>query len=478
MLDLLEMKLRFVIKIACSIAANFFVLSALLAQNAPIDVMPSDTVPPEPICSSSQPLPVIIEAKDIEASEALVCASGGVLFLRGTKKLTAREAWYDLTTGKGILKEATFTTCNHSRPDYLIKADEVTLLPNSKIHLRGVSLYIGRVRVLMLPSLKLRIGSNNSTTAVFPRPGFDQFDGFTLSQTLRLADTNKARTIADLTLTSNHGLNGEVVSQYGFFGNIVDFPGRYMSYDSLRTSAFSLPQQPAQECNPQALRPIGPSRLRAFGIVSLRQRTLDINNNNLVVYRQPDLGLRYIGKQVNPYNTPLDPRLEIYPEIQTSWGQFKEVPGMESYTIRRGIEATVPINLLPLGSSTSVQPMFHYSQSTYSTGDIYQTSAYAIDIAHLYPNGSFISGRYIKRSASGTTPFQFDNVDIFHEWQGAVQIRSKPHIFGIVASYNSDVGTIYDWEVLYGYQTDCLTAWLRWHQRVQRLVFDIRLINM
>ena len=472
------MKLRTTIKIACYIATCFFAISPLSAQDTNFNTIPPDTVPPEPICASTQPIPVIIEAESIQASEALVRASGGVLFLRGTKKLTAREAWYNLMTLKGSLKDATFTTCNHRHPDYLIKADEVTLLPNSKIHLRGVSLYLGRIKVLALPTLKLRIGSNNSTTSIFPRPGFDKFDGFTLSQTLRLVDTNRARTVVDLSLTSNHGIQGEANSQYGFFGNIVDFPGRYMSYDSLRTSAFSLPQQPAQLCSPQDLRPIDGSRLRAFGVVSLRQRMVDIKNPGLAVYRQPELGLRYIGKQINPYSTKLDPRLEIYPEVQTSWGMFKEVPGFDSYTSRSNIEATLPINLFPLGSSTSLQPMVHYSQSIYGMGDNFQTSAYAFDLAHLYKNGSFISGRYIKRNQFGTTPFQFDNVDIFQELEGAIQVRAKPHIIGLVASYNLDVGNVYDWEFLYGYQTDCLTMWVRWHQRAQRLVFDIKLINM
>ena len=471
------MKLRTTLSIVYCVALLLLAMP-VASQDIPLGKLPPDTVPPEPICVSLQPVPVIIEAENIQESEGLIRASGGVLFLKGTNKLTAREAWYSLTTSKGSLKDATFTTCNRRRPDYLIKADEVTLLPNNKIHLRGVSLYLGRIRVLVVPSLKLRIGSSDSTTSVFPRPGFDKYDGVTISQRLRLVDTDNARTVADLTLTSNHGLQGEFSSQYGFFGDLVDFPGRYFSYESLRTSAFSLPQQPAQHCNPQNLRPVDPSRLRAYGVFSLSQRTFDLNNEGLVVYRQPEIGLSYFGKQLNPYSTPLDPRLEMYPGLDLSWGRFKEVPGLDSYSTRRRAGITVPFNLIPLGASTSIQPILHYDNARYGTGDTYQTTAYAFDISHLYKNGSFISGRYIKRNEFGTTPFQFDNVDIIHEWQGALQIRKLPHILGVVTSYNADTGSLYDWEFLYGYQTDCITSWIKWHQRAQRLVFDVKLINM
>ena len=311
------------------------------------------------------------------------------------------------------MKNVSFTTCPRLRPDYHLTASEVTLLPNNRLRARGASLFLGSFRVLALPMIKMRVGGRNASAAVFPRPGFDKRDCVTLSQNFRLIDEDNLRTNADLRLTSLHGIQGQVETYYALNGNLDELPGRYLSYNSLRSRATSLPRELAEGCTPQNLRYNGAATLRGFGRVTLRQRTYDIRNEGLVVYRQPEMGLTYLARQISLTHTQLDPRLEIYPEITASWGRFKETPGLGEFTDRRSVNMSAAVNLLPLGPSTTVQPIISHVFSAYGTGDTYHATAYAIDASHIWPNGGYMSMRYIKRNQFGVTPFIFDSVDIF-----------------------------------------------------------------
>ncbi|MCE5323721.1 hypothetical protein LLG46_10465 [bacterium] len=438
-----------------------------------------DVVRPQPVCVSDQPEKISVEGRQWGLLGPKIWADGDVLFQRGSTRIWASSAEYDYNARTGTMRDVMFTTCCAKRPDYHIRASEVTLLPNQKIRARNASLYLGKLKVLTLPSIKLRTGGASASTNVFPTPGFNKNDGFTLSQILRIIDNDQFHTTADICLTTNNGVQGQLTGQYGINGNLDRFPGRFLTYDSLRSDVLDLPKQPVGEpCPPEMLEPPGIARLRGFGTFTIKQRTYDIENDNLVVYRQPEFGLDYIGRQINFTKTKLDPRLDIYPEVIATWGHYKETPGPAGFIDRNQLVATAGLNIIPLGPSTTLQPVISHTWSNYSNNDHYQQSAFAIDASHLFPNSSFASIRYIARSESGTTPFQFDDVDIFHEYQGAFQVNFSKHTIGLVLSYDIDEDDFYNWEALYGWRSDCLASWLRWNNRMERLSFHVTLYNL
>lgn len=437
-----------------------------------------NVVRPQTPCPTNENVPVSIQAPKIESIGSTVRASGGVLFRRGKRRLTASEVEYDVNAFTGRMRDATYTTCFGLHPDYRLTAREVTLLPHNRLRARNASLYIGNLKVLTLPKILLRTGGRSASSAIFPRPGFDKRDGFTLSQDLRVVDEESWRANADLRLTTLHGIQGEVNTFYGFNGDLGELPGRYLSYDSLRNRATTLPREMVEGCTVEDLRNTTAAKLRAFGRVSLRQRTYDIRNEGLVVYRQPEVGLTYLGSQINLTRTRLDPRLEIYPEVTTTWGRYKETPGLGQFTGRGSVNVSAAVNLLPLGPSTTVQPLFSHTYSSYGAGDHYQATAWGLDASHIWPNGGFASARYIQRNQFGVSPFIFDTVDIFREFQIAGQAPiTKKYIAGLVMNYSFDTGSLYEWEAIAGWHSDCLATWVRWNQRFQRLSFDVTLIN-
>jgi len=425
---------------------------------------------------------VTISAPVIEQLDSIIRATGGVLFRQSTIRMTASEASYDAANRTGKLKNIMFTTCESTHPDYRFEASELTLLGKDRVRMRGASLYLGQFRVLALPTLVFRVGGRGVGRKLFPIPSYDKDDGFGLSQEFRLADTDRFRALADIAFKTKRGLEGQIEYEYGLDGKLAPIPGRFLPYEAQQSSVPVMPMVPITEplgrTYPERRDNETKARIRQFGRFSLKQRTYDIRNTGLLVFRQPELGLIYIAPHVDLARAGLDPRLQLYPQIAATWGRYKETPGQEVFTSRSGVNLAMTANLFPLGRSAAIQPMVMYGISNYGNGSSYRTWGYGVDASRLFHSGAIVTARYIKRNDSGKSPFLFDTVDVFREFQGAFQVPIGKHILGFVAGLNVDTGKVYDWEALYGYRTDCLAAWITWHSRLQRLSFDVAIINL
>jgi hypothetical protein len=471
------MKLGWII--AASLLVVVSTLLPLWAQDNPVaPVTDTDVVKPEVECTVVTPTPVSVSAPFYELLGPKIYAQGGLHIVKGKQRFFASEAEYNVNTEMGIARNVSFTTCDSVRPDYHITASSVTVFPDHRLNAKNVALYLGRTRVLVLPSMKFRIGGRSSTSAIFPRLGYDSRDGVTLAQSLRLTDTTHSRTTMSLRFTTKHSIEGELNSLYGAGGRLTSFPGRYLTYGSMRSRALDVPQAQTIACDPQLLRPTNAARLQPFGTFTLRQRTYDANNLGLVVFRQPEVGASYLGSQLSLTKRRLDPRIELYPQVVASWGRYKEIPGEPSYLSRSQIAMQASVNTVWLGPRTTIQPLGIATSATYSDGQFFRTWGFGLDVAHLASNGAYYSARYISRTSSGSTPFQFDNIDINQEVDLAVQTYIGKQVIGVAMNYNATSGSLFDWEVMYGRRSDCLGTYIRWDNRFQRFSFDVALINL
>ncbi|MGB9620636.1 MAG: hypothetical protein ACPL7K_09510, partial [Armatimonadota bacterium] len=359
--------------------------------------------------------------------------------VRGRYRLQASEVLIETGPGTGRMKDVTFTTCEKLSPDYRLQARELSLLPGNRIHARGASVYLGRFKVFTLPSVKLAIGRKGFSADTFPRPAFDKDEGFGIAQKLALIDTDRLQVNADLRVTVRRGLEGELESVWGVDGDLTGLPGRYLTYESLRSSVLTMPRTFSREFYQYGPASTGHiARLRQFGRFSLRQRTYDVRNTGLLLYRQPEIGLAYTAPALNLTRTCLDPRLEIYPTVNVSWGRFRETPGPPAFMSRTLAGVVVGANIVPLGPRTAIQPLIACTAAAYEGSKHYGTTAYAIDVSHILSNGSVASLRYIKRRESGASPFLFDTINIIRELQTAFQIRVGSEVVGFVAGCDAD----------------------------------------
>jgi hypothetical protein len=464
---------------ACAVLLAYFGTTALYAYDNPVaPVQDSNVVKPQPSCATSTPITWSVSAPFYKMDGGTIRAGGGVGFAMGNERFRASEIEYHTDTGIGFAKNVFLTTCADARPDWHLTASRVILLPNHKLQARNVALYVGGMRLLLLPSMKFNTGGRSPTSAVFPRPGYDRRDGVTLAQTLRVTDTTHSNTTLDLKFTTLHSIEGMLTSTYGVGGRLTEFPGRYLTYGSMRSRALDAPQPPIGNCDPQLLRPTRAAHLQPFGTITLRQRTYDAKNLGLVVFKQPELGVAYIGEQLSTAKGRLDPRLELYPQITTSWGRFKEIPGQSDYETRAQVAIQGSFNAFWMGPNTTIQPVGLATYAAYGDGEAFRTVGLGIDAAHLGRDGSYYSARYISRTSSGSTPFLFDNIDIAKEADMAAQRYFGKGVFGIALCYDANSHSLFDWEVMLGRRSDCLGTYFHWDNRFQRFGFDVALINL
>lgn len=472
-------RLRFVFCLAGVLFVIIGATSALFAQDNPIaPTREQDVIKPQAECNAGGPVPVSISASAFELTDSKVFGRGKLSIIKGNQRLYASEAEYDLETEIGTARDVYFTTCTCQKPDYHITADSVKILPNNKLVARDVSVYLGRTRLLKMPKMLFRMGGRSSLANIFPRIGNNTQDGLTLRQSFRLIDTDHSRTTLNLKLTEKNSFQAGLDTKYGIAGKLIDMPGRYLTYGSMRSRTLEAPQPIAENCDPQLLRPKNAARLLPYGKFTIRQRTYDANDPGLVVYRQPEIGVSYVGTQLSLTKEKLDPRLELYPQITANWGIYKESPGQESSLARGQIVMQGGLNAVWLGPKTTIQPVGIISYADYAGGDTFRTYGFGIDAAHLSDNGAFYSARYISRTSSGETPFQFDDIDIRQELDVGIRTYLKKHVFGFALNYDMSGGYLFDWQVLYGQRTDCLEMYVRWDNRFKHLSFDIGLINL
>lgn len=437
-----------------------------------------EVLKPQPVCGEPGPERITILTPGYEMIGPVVRSRGSLQFLKGIERISASQGEYNTATDTGVLRDVYFTTCTSLKPDYHITAQEATLLPNNRLNARRVAFYLGNTRVLYLPRIKMRVGGRNATSAVFPRIGYDRRDGVTLSQNFRLTDTTHSITHADLKFTTLHAIEGTLDSRYGVGGRLVHLPGRYLTYGSMRYRALEVPQPPAANCDPQLMRPSNFARLQPYGIFTLRQRTYTATNLGLVVYRQPEVGVTYIGPQLSVTRKKLDPRIELYPQVTASWGSYKEVPGLGRFTPRSQIAAQASLNAVWLGPNTSIQPIGTATYANYTNDRTFQTWGAGIDITHIGRDGAFYAARYLSRTSKGSTPFQFDAIDIAKEIDLASMSYRGKLAFGFAITYDAGRGELFDWAVQIGRRSDCLGTYLSWDQRFRRLSVDATLINL
>jgi hypothetical protein len=419
--------------------------------------------------------PVKFEANVIEQKGSSLTAQGNVLMLSCDRRLTASEVHYDWSTGRAELKNATLTTCANPRPDYHIEAESLVLMAPNRIKARKAAFFLGRTRIIMLPSLRMRIGGRRQATDLFPRPSYDKDAGLGVSQRLLLMDSDRAFATAVLRFSAKNGFEGDFESAFGFDGYLTPTPLQPLTFPAYRADGLAIPV-PISRISCYEERPSEATRLRGFARVSSHFRTYNAHDPNLLIYRQPELGLSYSAPAITMGKYTLDSRLPVEPVAELSWGRYTEVLGAGPLN-RRDFGFSIPVNLATVGPRTVIQPIVQFSQSNYETGQSYTWGAASVGLNHLRPDGTFHGIRYIKRGQRGSTPFQFDQLYVLDEVQAAVQFHKNGNTLGLVAGYDIGNKALYDWSALLAHSTDCVGVSLSWSNLERKIVFGVQLLS-
>jgi hypothetical protein len=435
---------------------------------------------------SQEPITVNIEAQAVELTPASksqpitrIHAAKNVLFQLEQKRLSADEVFYshNQETGEstGLLTSAAFTMCDCEHPHYRLTTQQITLTPDNHLILKRVRVYLGKYRLISLPCLKLDVGPSSSSQSFLPRPGFSSFDGLFLSTNRFLISQPSSQLGLRLRLTTRNGITGGLTSAYAISGDLLSGPFYTPDYDSeLRKQAMLKPIANGESCAfpaPQSLKPVA----SVFGAALSRERAYDIKEPDLLVSRLPEVGIRYVKPEVciDDYDTL---GLGARYELRTSWGRYKELPG-DGY-ISRFDARGVATKTIAVRKSTELRATGLARVSTYSSNDDYIVLGAALEASRIYSKGSFASLRLIMQGTFGTTPFEFDNIDIPHELQFAGRLVRGRSVYGLLLDYDIDRLSLRDWSFSYGRRLHCLQPTITWRNRFSQISFNVKVLGL
>ena len=418
--------------------------------------------------------PVVMEAHSFDYFKDYIIAKDKVKFNMGNKKLTSDLVQYDIKTGAGNMKNVDITTCTLTRPHYHIHAQSVRLYPNGRMRARKISLYVGENKIITIPVAATNINSNTNNKIILPRPGYDKIEGYSLSQAVPLADSDRLLLLADVRLTSKKGINWDFEGDYGLDGTLDVYKTRRLDYESMRDTALNVHEYTGDT---EYQRNPGASALRLFVKSTSKERAITVNDTGFTINRRPEVGITYTADPINLTNKQQSSHLAISPTITASWGKFDEASNKKILANRKNLEAACAINVFNISNSASLQPFVLQRWSEYDTGQSFKDFSYGIDYTRIIKKNGLISLRYIRRNPDGETPFEFDDVDVTKELQSAFQFKFNQHIFGFVNSYDLDKGESREWEILYGYSTDCLFNGVVWNGPLKRLSYNFSLLG-
>src|SRR5579871_1954352 len=401
--------------------------------------------------------------------------------LSGEKIQANKDGTFTVTRGH-------FTTCNKHKPDYEVAAAHLTVYPNHYVSARNITLYLGGVKLLPVPSYRRNLQSSSQVAGLI-KPGYNSKDGLTL----QTADTpiQQTHTTFDYAASLNfrrwptgfllyqHDLSptpSDALPPRGVLPTLGDplrgiletiAPPTYRDYAEVRT-----------------LEPY-PRRFTVYSILSNEQFIFNRRRNDLSLSRFPEFGFRYANvfghlppASVSPIpvETSLLERVPNAPfllDIYGSAGVLREQPT----NITAGRFAS-RINLAsqpaPIGRRLSFRAGISDWFNVYTQGSLYNIVSPEAEVDYIPTSTSVFNIAYRYLDDNGTTPFVSDMRDIRHELRLQYQVGG-PITFGVVGKYDIERSRPYDAEIAVVRNLDCMQFGVAYRFRSSQfnLIFNL-----
>ncbi len=423
---------------------------------------------------------ITLEAPSIVGTESFYNAEGPVVMHSGNKRISASALTFDAITGKAIIRNAVITSCTHSPAHFSIEARRLSLSKSGWAEADKLSIRLGRTKIFYLPWIKLHFSAQGGSRAMFPLVWYDNTDGVSLSKSFVLFENQRIESAINAKFATKSGIQGLASVVYGIDGNLTSFPGRDLG-DTYWAPGAILGFRDVIDANPvgyPANLGENSSRLRMYAEYAIKQRIDDIGDTKITVFKRPEVGLRYIGQPLDRFLQTHDPRLTLLPTVDLSWSKMREDPSVLGSIERVKLNVSAAFNLFDLGKSTAIQPTVNQVWYKYRNIRDYQILTYGLDAGHIYNDGSHANLRYLNRTSRGNAVFESDDIDVQQEIQAVATIIRNNRKLSLMSAYDFHKSNLYDWEIGYGYSTDCLEVGAFYNRRLERIGANLALKNL
>lgn len=406
-----------------------------------------------------------------------VQAAGHVTFQNGTRTLNGENFTYNYKTNKGVaanasavvdniyfrgeelrsqpnryvIKGSRFTTCSDENPHFYMSARETEIIPGKKLTARGVSIHLFGAKLISIPKYSVNL-SKGEKTSQFKMPQL--------------------------------GVSGPYGAFAGYDFDLSSGPDTIARFDA-RTSTKQI-FQGGLEFDRIAGQPV-------FLRTTYRQPYYAGGKPYTLLTRMPEVGIRFGTQNSNQaYSTsgePLDlARGFVHPQqgspgktgvniiAEIGDGKFTELPSRVS-SDRLDSRLVAWMDPISIGSQTVFSPGISGRFSHYGTGDDYSSIGFRLAVSHRFGGETYGSLTYITHSIHGSTPFDFDQVEIPHELAGIVGFPIGRLFLEVGGRYNLSSGLMYDTQISIADRLHCLEPKLTWRNRFRQFSMDVRVLG-
>jgi hypothetical protein len=393
---------------------------------------------------------VTADAIDVNYRTRAVSAQGRVVFRQGDRTLSGSELTFDLSRQTGHLRDisaeadgvfyrgesidvspgrwvitgSSLTTCDRPHPHYEITGRRLTVRPGKSATFERAGIWFHGRRVFSWPRYRMSLRKERGTQpSLLPRVGVGRRDGvyFVLTPTLSPEDSRLQNRI-EARVTAKRGVRGRLESSY-------------------RTGWGDVYLLASQAEDRQEIgEPFGPE-----------ENVL----TDLSVDRVPEIGVRAVSRPLAPGLT-LDGRL--------SAARVREFP-TDVHSRRYAADATLRLDRHRLSPVLSVSETVGLRHARYDHGLDQTVVSLGTTFHYQYSPGLRFDVGYVRRTASGETPFEFDRVQIARELRAGTDWTVNPSWrIALDGRFDLDRQRFRDADITLNRTAHCLVYSVTWRQ--------------
>lgn len=385
--------------------------------------------------------------------------------------------------------DASFTTCVRGRPDFHITARSIEASSKGGIKARRVTFYLGRTRIITLPSMQKSFGHGSSSP--LPLPGYSTESGIHLRFRDQAIATSDATLDYNIQLSSKRTPDGTVAYEHTIGpSSDDDAPPR------TRIRAVSEPLRTALEADPALLHSpsenlLSPRRTSLYALVTVNSFVYNRTRTDLQVGHLPEVGVswRNILNRSGHFGDPNQNKGRVPSAFGTAFfspanwlvnaeigaGYVREAPS-RIQTGRLGLRADASSPLFLVTNSVYARYGATVWSNAYATGDRYSLFAPEAELDYLLGRSSIIGAGYRAEEDFGKTPFLYDALDVRHEMRLRYGYLGGDWAYDFNLHYDLERSRTYDTIVGIRRRLDCMEFGIVYRARSQGFSFVFNLL--
>jgi len=300
------------------------------------------------------------------------------------------------------MNNGTVTGCPAEVPDYHISADRVEIWPGDKMIAYNAKFWIKNTVIFSLPKYQASLEENDNIGFAFPKPNYSSDNGIGISQHVEIPFSPRLAAFADLDYYSKVDFK----PMYGLISRSNNFTAK-IGYGN------------------------------------------EENEDHEWIKKEPELLLKLKSHRLGTSSLTLD--------ASAAWGQWNEGVVRGSHS---GFSLYMSNDPIVLGSKTTLKIGVGFDRNFYGFNDSHNSVFRFDSRLDMNPNSrlnTWIGYNY--NSDIGTTPYEFDRIDVSKEGRiGFMYKVDRLNGFGVKVRYDLEHGSTQDIDYTWRRNLHCFEA--------------------